>query len=782
MQNKQATKRVRSLSFGLERIGLLSLHYPILMVVLLTAITVAAFFGIQRLKVDDSLSELFHSDTPEFHTYETLSSRFPSSEYDVLIVITGKTLLERSSLEALRDLVLELQFVDGMSGEVSLFSAREAPEPGKIPGPVVPAELPTGKAYDDLIQQVRDNQIIKGKLLSDDGTLTLILLALDRETVASKGLEHVVTQIHDTAAQILGPTGLEMKLSGAPVMQLEIRNAVKHDRDLYNALGFLFGAIIAYAFFRRFSLMVIAAMPPIIAIVWSLGLFGWLGFKLNLFLNVMIPLIMVLGFSDSMQLTVATRDRMLSGKSRLDASRYALLVVGPACVLSSTTAAASFIALFFSSSALIRTFGFAGALSTLLAFLICITVVPLLTRLLIAHDHKFATDMARDNKAMEVLKGGCAKLAGFVIKRPVVIMALGIFAVVTLGAIYTNLPPRYRLADQVPDQEQAVAASAELDKKLTGANPLHVMIDWPDDMSLYDPEVLRVIGEVHQAVQSEPDVGNVWSIETLRRWLAETGEDTPQKLKEYVDILPGYLTQRFINPEAHSAVVTGRVPDIDVSNLLPVIEKLEKRLDVVRKYNPQFTMQVTGLSAIAARNSASMISNLNMGLTTEIAFICLFLGLVFRSWLVVVVSVVPILFPVFSAGAMLALSGEGLQFASIVALIVAFGLSLNATVHYLNRLRLETREGEDPSIGVERATVLIGPALVLTSVILAFGLGVTVLSALPSLRLFGKLAALTLIAALVGDLVLLPACVLVIRRMMAKLRGGGSAETEKANA
>ena len=136
-------------------------------------ITIAAASASRRLKVDDSLSELFRTDTPEFHDYETISERFPSSEYDVLIVVSGDDLLERKSVNALRELVIELQFVDGMDGEVSLFSAREAPEPGKVPGPVFPAELPDGDDYSKLIDKVRNNEIIKGKLLSDDGTLTL---------------------------------------------------------------------------------------------------------------------------------------------------------------------------------------------------------------------------------------------------------------------------------------------------------------------------------------------------------------------------------------------------------------------------------------------------------------------------------------------------------------------------------------------------------------------------------------------------------------------------------
>jgi hypothetical protein len=765
MQQKAEPKRVRSLSFGLERLGLTALRYPVIIAVLVVAATIAALFGIGKLRVDDSLSELFRTDTPEFHDYEVLSERFPSSEHDVLIVVTGDKLLERKSINALRSLVTELQFVDGMDGEVSLFSAREAPEPGKVPGPVFPARLPTGADYDKLIDQVRHNEIIAGKLLSDDGTLTLILLALDREVVATNGLNSVVQQINDTAKEQLKNTGLAMKLSGAPVMQLEIRNAVEHDRNLYNALGFLFGAIIAYAFFRRLSLMAIAALPPVIAIVWSLGLFGWLGFKLNLFLNVMIPLIMVLGFSDSMQLTVAMRNRLLEGDRRIKAARYAVLVVGPACVLATATAAASFIALFFSDSALLRTFGFAGALSTMTAFVAGITLVPLLTRALIGRNTKpFVANLKSHDWAMNALKRFCGWIGEIGVRHPKTIVGLGLAVVIAFGAIYATLPPRYRLADQVPDREQAVAAGAQLDEKLTGANPLHVMVDWPLGRSLYDRDVLKVIGDIHARVEGQSGVGNVWSIETLRRWLAKTGEDTPDKLKEYIDILPDYLTKRFIDEKDNSAVVTGRIPDVDVSDLLPVIEKLDAELDDIRKTNPGYRIVVTGLSAIAARNSATMIGKLNAGLTTEIAFICIFLGLAFRSVMVSFVSILPNLFPVSTAGAALAASGDGMQFASIVALIVSFGLSLNATVHYLNRLRLEDRPGEDLAIGVERATVLIGPALVLTSLILAFGLGVTILSALPSLRLFGKLSGLTLMAALVGDLLLLPASVLLFRR------------------
>lgn len=772
MNTAEQPPRGKSLSFGLERLGLVPLQFPWTTAIILIAMTAAALIGMQRLSVDDSLSELFRTDSADFHEYEKMASRFPSSEFDVLIVVEGKKLLERNSIFQIREMVLELQFVPAMRGLVSLFSAREPAPKGEIPPALFPAELPEGPAYEELIEKVRKNEIIKGKLLSDDGELALIVVALDHKVVASEGLRETIGEIRTIAENMLKDTGLTAKLSGAPVMQLEIRNAVERDRLLYNAIGFLLGAIIAIAFFRRVSLMIIAALPPIVGIVWSLGLFGFMGFKLNLFLNVMSPLIMVMGFSDTMQITYAIRDRLLKGDTRREAIRWAVLVVAPACVLTVATAAASFVTLFLSDSGLIRTFGLAGALSTLIAYVAVITLVPFLSLVLIRDESRFSQSLQGQDWGMDLLKNFCGAIAERVAARPALFSLAGLVAVVGLGAVHLSLEPRYRLADQVPDREQALEASERLDIKLTGANPVHVMIDWPEGSSLYDEKVLDIIGAVHSIVESQSGVGNVWSAETLRRWLWESGDSSPETLKQYVEVLPAHLTSRFINIKENSAVVTGRIPDLDSADLRPVLERLEKLLADVRAANPDFKIVVTGLAAVAARNSGDMISQLNVGLTSEMAFVCLLVGLAFRSLLIGVVTILPNLFPVFAAGALLALTGEGLQFASIVALTIAFGLSLDATIHYLNRLRLETRSGEDPAIGVKRATVLVGPALLLTTVVLACGLGVTVFSDLPSLRLFGRLTAITLVAALIGDLLILPAAMLMARRLAARFGVG----------
>src|ERR1700753_2365221 len=770
-----------SIAFGLERIGLIALKAPVLSCLILVVLIGAASCGIQRIKIDDSLSQLFRSNSKDYKQYEAETKRFPATEFDVLVVIEGKTLLRRDNLEKLRDLVTDLQLVDGTRGLISLFSARQAPARGKLPAALFPKELPEGADYDKFIETVKSNEIIRGKLLSEDGTLALIVLSLEPDVVASSKLSQTVGEIRKLMADDLKGSGLNAELSGVPVMQLEIRNAVERDGLTYNILGILAGCVIAIIFFRKISFMVVAAFPPMIAILLALGALGWANFNLNMFLHVMTPLIMVISFSDSMQLTFAARDRLIAGQDKYTAFKNAVLVVGPACVLTHGTAGISVIALQFSAFDLIRQFGEAGLAATIIALLAVLSLVPVFGVLLVRNEKIFAVKFQTADAGVQALRNFCYWIAVRMVSRPGMFSLIAVLLVAGLGIVHANLQPRYRLADQVPDKQQAVAASGRLDAKLTGANPIDVLIEFPKGASLYAPDTLQTIADVHATVETAAGVGNVWSLETLRRWLAgKAGSSDVDTLKEYVNLIPEHLVRRFISAEQDAVVVSGRVPDLDSSQILPVVEKLDTALNAVRAKHPGYEIAVTGLSAIAARNSASMIEKLNRGLTIEFVLVAMFIGLAFRSIVVMLSCILPGIFPVVLSGTVLWALGEGLQFASVVALTVSFGLGLSATIHFLNRLRLETTPGVSAEQAVERATVLVGPALILTTVVLACGLVVTVFSDLPSLRLFGWLSAFSMIAALVADLFILRPTSMFLINLSHRLHGNPPPEQAKA--
>src|SRR5262249_17738438 len=159
--------------------------------------------------------------------------------------------LDRESISKLRDVATDLQLIKGTKGIISLFSAREPPTEGLVPPPLFPETLPTGEEYEKLKQRILSNEIIRGKLLSLDGTLALMVLALDPDITQTKGLDRTVAEIRKTISEDLAGSDLKHELSGVPVMQLEIRTAVERDRLIYNSIGFVAGCLIAIVFFRR---------------------------------------------------------------------------------------------------------------------------------------------------------------------------------------------------------------------------------------------------------------------------------------------------------------------------------------------------------------------------------------------------------------------------------------------------------------------------------------------------------------------------------------------------
>jgi uncharacterized protein len=137
----------RSIAFGAERLVLIVLKAPAATLLLALVLALLAALGIERIRIDDSLAQLFRSDDLAFKQFEQVSREFPSSEYDVLIVVSGQSLLARESVEKLRDFVTDVQLIDGTRGALSMFSAREPAPQGGMPQPLFPDPLPKGSAY-----------------------------------------------------------------------------------------------------------------------------------------------------------------------------------------------------------------------------------------------------------------------------------------------------------------------------------------------------------------------------------------------------------------------------------------------------------------------------------------------------------------------------------------------------------------------------------------------------------------------------------------------------------
>ena len=216
----------------------LGLRAPAVTFALVVLVSALAVWGLLLLRVDDSLSELFRTDTEEFRRYEEIDRRFPSSEYDVLVVVEGKDLLKKPQLEAFRRAIIDLQLADGVDGLVSMLSARGKPDASGYAPPIVPDDLPDGP---DVRRHHRgDARPTRSSRASSCRPTASWRWPCSRSTARrcrSRAPRRSSAASTRLLASELAPVGLKSHLTGAPVMQLEIRNAVERDQLVYNGLG-----------------------------------------------------------------------------------------------------------------------------------------------------------------------------------------------------------------------------------------------------------------------------------------------------------------------------------------------------------------------------------------------------------------------------------------------------------------------------------------------------------------------------------------------------------------
>ncbi len=759
-----------SLGFGIERVGLPSLRNPKTSMIVILLVSLVAALGLLKLKPSGSLGELFRSNSTEFANYQKLNKLFPTTEYDVMVLIKGKDLMRPQTLDDIRNIQLELEFADGVENVISMFTMRGTPDKTGYAPPLFAADMPTGIEFDRLKKQVDEHPHIKDKFLSkpdkDGEQVALMVLSLKEGSTVTGVLSKVIDGLHETIKEQAEPANLHYLMTGSPVMQLEIRNSIKHDRITFNVIGFTFGVFISLYFFRRPTLVFISSICPAFAVLWIMGLLGHVGQPINTFINVLPPLIMVITLSDAMHMVFSILKGMRAGKSKYDAVKESILSVGPACVLTSLTTTIALLSMALTDSADIKAFALAAAGGTLMAFFAVITLVPTLSMLLIKDEKSFLEEKDTGFNPLLWLEQLCLKLTGFVMPRWRQLAILGISVGIIFTILHTQLDARYRLSDQVPDADKTLLAMDLIDEKLSGAQKINILVTWPDGMNYHSPKVMQAIGETHRLLEHQSKINNVSSLETMRLYLKkELEQENPTTFKAYVDKLPDHLSARYLNLDERTALVSGQIKNLEAAQVAPVLHQIETVLGTLRQKFPQLEFTTAGLAVVSALQSTNMINTLNQGLMLAIVIVIILLGVAFRSLDAALLSIVPNLFPIVSVGAVLHLFGEGLQFASVMGLTVAFGLAVDDTIHFLNRYELEQRETGSVESHVRNTIAHIGPVLILTTLVLLCGLSVTSLSDLPVTRLFGQLSMATLASALIADLLILPAIILAARKI-----------------
>jgi predicted RND superfamily exporter protein len=741
----------------MDRFALLFDRNRLLLAGCIVAYTGLCLYGASRLT--------FHHDPEKLFTSEKLREMVPdgdfaSSEHAVVIVVEGEDLLTRDAVEVIRRVVQEASQVDGIASVFSMLSVRDRQ---RAMLPLFPPSEATAERFEQARRRAISHPLLIGQLLSEDRKTALVIAELDDRANGHTRSREIIGQLEDVLAEQTQGSSVRTRMTGWPVLEVEVLDNMRGDIRRFTRMGIALTLLIAGVLFRRVGAVLIVAAGPAVGVVWYVGTLGLLGVPINILTNIVPLLVLVIGFTDATHLVLHIRRALGHGSSGREAAQKAIHRLGLACGLTSFSTAIGFGSLALASTEGIRTFGLCCALGSVLSFFAVITVVPLLSSTPLSRFIATANTPGRPIPLIGLADRGLS----FVLGHPRMVLTFTILLTLTLGLLATKLEPNHSVSAILPDSCEPYQALERIDEAFGGIMFAYAVVEWPvrPQAGRQGPgsrEFYEVIEEVHAVFDENRVSSNPLSILNLVRSLPgdDAGLARRARLLRYV---PERHLSRLIDSRKRHAIVSAHLPDIGARKLNPAFADMDRRFADIARRHPGYRVSLTGSTVAVFRGVHLIIEDLWRSLIAAagVMFLMIWIGL--RSFRYALASLIPNTFPLLCAGAFILLTGRYLEMSSVIVFSIALGIAVDDTIHFLVRFQHEMRLEANPPLAIRRTFRTVGTALVMTTVTLVAGHSVVMMSAFPSIRVFGMLASLTIASALVGDLLILPAILVCLR-------------------
>nr|WP_246472875.1 MMPL family transporter [Pelagibacterium limicola] len=536
---------------------------------------------------------------------------------------------------------------------------------------------------------------------------------------------------------------IRIELTGPPVWKGELLRAALNDQLMFMGIGVLLGFLTALLAFRTFWGALLATLAPAITALWVTGCIILIFGAFTFLTNIISALVLVIAFAESMYFCFYWLRLWQAGADPKEALSETVKKVSPACALTAITTIVAFLTLALAPGQGLQEFAISGAIGMAIAFVALVTFLPL--SLLVALWFGYSTRRAPS----VALTAPIPLVRRLVRAAPRRIAILSLIAAAMLLVPHVLLEPRFSFQDYLPRGSDSLQTSQRIDTGVGGVAPVYIRIPLSGGIEEMSDDDFALVELVHGLAEEHFGRGKVISAASFRHY-SESGFSRQQILGS----VSPFLQRRFLSEDGTEAMITAFSPTSqDASQTQSVIEAV--RADLARAGLTD--VEISGFRVLTAYATISMISTLQLSLGLAVLASVLLIGIAFRSWKIALVSLIPNALPILITEAILYSSGIQLQLTTVISLTVAFGIAVDDTIHFLAHYVRARERGASVADAVDSTLDRVGPALIATTLILIAGCAVLMISALPQVALFGMLTVISLLAALIGDLVVLPA-------------------------
>ena len=490
---------------------------------------------------------------------------------------------------------------------------------------------------------------------------------------------------------------------------------------------------------------------------------------------------LVIGVADAIHMMTRYGQERREGLERRPAMKRAVMSVGAACLLTSVTTAVGFATLLTARLEILRDFGLYAALGVMITFGFTIVFVP--WALVRSPKDPVVRDPSEGLEAGEratLLGRFLARQGELVSRRPGLILVIA--AVVTAGFV-AGIPRATVdnfIMEYVPRGEPIHQAHALLEEKLSGVVYVDVVLtaEGGPDAPWHEPEMLARAARIQDRIEADDGVQSAVSVISLVReigYVQRGGEGhrdaLPTSRQETAGLLllaefadGETLLDTHLDPDRRVLRITVRAADLGAKHYLALEERMQGWVDEALAGAPVATTgYLAGTSQVGYSGIDSLIRDMLTSLGWAFVLIFLTLAVLFRSVRLAAIAMIPNVLPLVVVLGSMGWAGRHLETLSAMVFSIGLGIAVDDTIHYLARYCAEVRAGFSPEQAVQRTTERTGRAIVHTSLVLVVGFGVLCTSAFPPNRLFAVLGSGVIVAALVADLWVLPAILVLLR-------------------
>jgi len=569
---------------------------------------------------------------------------------------------------------------------------------------------------------------------------------------------------------------LDVRVSGMPYIRTINAQNIIDEIQLF-VLGALFiTGIIFFFFFRSYRATFITLLVVTIGVTWAFGFIGLFGYEITVLTALIPPLIIVIGVPNAVFLINKYQQEIKSHGQQAKALQRVISKIGNATLMTNITTASGFATFVFVKSQLLREFGILASINILSIFVLALLIIPIIYSFMEPPKKKHLNHLER--RWMENVVDWMEKMvreqriAVYITTVVIIILGIiGLYQIRVSGSLIEDMPKTKAFFKDIKFFEN----------EFGGIMPLEILVDTKKEKGVMKLSTLKRMDKINEVIESFPELSKPVSIVNLVKYSKQAyykGKPKYYQLPtsqeqnyifEYTKNSDGNsnMLNNFVDSTGQFARITTFMKDIGTDKMNVIQERLSQ---IVKKEFPseRYNVSFTGKALVFLKGTNYLIGNLVFSLSLAILLISLFMAWMFRSFRMILISIIPNMLPLLITAGLMGFFGIPIKPSTILVFSIAFGISVDDTIHFLAKYRQELIASNwKIRKSVYAALRETGVSMFYTSIVLFFGFLVFTVSSFGGTIALGGLVSITLLLAMVSNLLLLPSLLLTFEDKIA---------------